>query len=322
MRKEKFCKDLVIGEAFDNEPYRVTALQGISNGQVRVTLSDRTGSVTCIVPESLADAVSLAQHIGDVFSLSAAVIAEKREPLLMTKSIKPCLDNYLPAELFSGLTQEKKDTYITLIKEIRTKIKHAGYLSLANACLTDENLRRLGELPATHGYYGNYLGGALAATCTVTYMVTSSMAAYVNKGNGITTTAPGWNVLLTAALLHAFGRIDYCDATDPFKKSARGVAMNYFSTLQHSIEAVIFENNLQLDDQDIANLLNVLSVGVTNRTDTKAVSKDGTILRHILRLYGECDAIDYQLSNYSAVEGEEYFYSKQLSRYLLTKEVQ
>ena len=98
--------------------------------------------------------------------------------------------------------------------------------------------------------------------------------------------------------------------------------MNYFSTLQHSIETVIYKCNISISEDDIANLLNVLAVAVSNRTDTKAVSKDGSVLRHVIHLYGECDAIDYQMANHEAEEGEEYFYSRGLRRYLVNnKEV-
>jgi len=166
------------------------------------------------------------------------------------------------------------------------------------------------------------MGGALAATCSVTYMVMSIMASYVYKSNGLYTRMPGWSTLLTASLLHAFGRIDYCDQKDPFKKSAIGLSMNYFCTLHQSIVSVIFRNNISISDSDLANLLNVLSVAVSGRTDTKAVTKDGSILRNVINLYGECDAIDYMMANHTAEEGEEYFFAKKLRRYLLTSEVE
>jgi hypothetical protein len=145
------------------------------------------------------------------------------------------------------------------------------------------------------------------------------MAAYVHKGNGITTRMPDWDLMLCATLLHAYGRIDYCSDIDPFKKSARGVAMNYMSTLQHAIETVIIKDGIGLSEQEIANLLNILSVSVTTKTDTRAVSKEGAIVRYVLRLYAECDAIDYQLANHTPEEGEEYFYSRRLSRYLMNE---
>lgn len=318
MQKKKFCKDLVIGEAFEQEPFLLQSIGSLTSGQLRVTLSDRTGSVQCNVPEQFANDLSLYEQVGQVVKVSAVVFAEKRLPLLVVKSIAMATD-FLPAEVFSGISQEKKDEFISLIKDAIAKVKTPSYKALLDACLTDVNLSKLGGLPATHGYYGAYVGGALAATCTVTYMVMSATSSYVKRGNGITTAPPGWNVLLTASLLHAFGRIEYCDANDPFKKSARGVSMNYFSTLQHSIESVIFKENIPISEVELASLLNVLAVAVAGKTDTKAVSKDGSILRSILYLYGECDAIDYQVANHTAEDDEEYFYSRKLKRYLVTE---
>lgn len=324
MRKIRFCNTLseIIGQAFENEPFVLRSVDGKSKIErnIRVTVSDRTGTVQCDIPDALAETLELSKHIGDVYVLSAAISAESRTPILAVTTMKLCTDDYLPTDLYSGLSQEKKDEYIQLIKDVRAKITNESYLALIDACLTDENLKRLGELPATHNDYGVYLGGALAATCSVTYMVMSVMAAYVKKGNGITTTAPGWNVLLTAALLHAFGRIDYCKSSDPFKKTRRGVTMNYFSTLQHSIENVIFKNDISISEDHIASLLNVLAVAVSKKTEVRSVSKDGVVLRSVLRLYGECEAIDYAMANYTPTEDEDFFYAKGLRRFLVTTE--
>lgn len=314
---KKFAKDLIIGEAFENEPFRLFSIESETEKEVKVQFSDRSGVVSGAFPKIILGDFIPREHTGEVLNISASVLVDKRNPLVVVKGFA-VTSNYLPAELYSGIGEEKKKEFINLINAVKPKLSNKGYLALVNACLTNDNLEKLGTLPATHGYYGCYAGGALAATVSVTYMLMSSMAAYVHKGNGITTQPPNWNVLLTAALLHAFGRIDYCDSSDPFKKSARGVTMNYFSTLQHSIETNIFANKIELSDQEIANLLNVLAVAVSTRTDTKAVSKDGAILRSIIRLYGDCDAIDYQIANHAAEEGEEYYYDRKLSRYLLT----
>lgn len=314
---KKFAKDLVIGEAFDNEVFKLSSIECDTDKEIRVVFSDRSGNAMGTFPKMILGDFSLREHVGEVFSISASVLVDQMKPLVVVKAFQLSY-NYLPSELYSGIDEEKKREYISLLKDVRNKFSHKGYLALVDACLTDENLERMSKIPATHGYYGCYAGGALAATVSVTYMLMSAMAAYVHKGNGITTQAPNWNVLLAAALLHAFGRIDYCDEQDPFKKSARGVAMNYFSTLQHAIEMAIFKSKIEITEQEIANLLNVLAVAVSSKTDTKAISKDGAILRSILRLYGECDAIDYQLANHSAEEGEDFFYSRRLSRYLFT----
>lgn len=315
--QKKFAKDLIIGEAFEGVPFQLFSIVGSTDRDIKVLFSDRSGTVAGSISKTVLEDMLLSEHVGKVFSLTASVLVEKKEPLVVVRELS-LTDNYLPAEIYSGLDEAKKAEFVELIRSAMARFTHKGYLSLVEHCLTDETLAKMGTIPATHGYYGCYVGGALAATVAVTYMMMSSMASYVNKGNGITTKAPNWNVLLAGTLLFCYGRIDYCEENDPFKKSARGVAMNYFSTLQHAIETVIYRHNIDLTEQEIANLLNVLAVAVSTKTDTKAVSKDGVILRHIVRLYGECDAVDFQMANHSAEEGEEYFYSRKLSRYLLT----
>jgi len=116
MQKQKFCKDLVIGEAFEKEPFVLQSVGASVKGLIRAVLSDRSGTVQCNIPESLAKEVSLEEHLGDVFMVSAAVLADKRVPLLVVKSISLCTDNFLPAELFSGISQEKKEEFINAVK--------------------------------------------------------------------------------------------------------------------------------------------------------------------------------------------------------------
>lgn len=322
MKKKNFANSLVIGEVVTKEPFVLKSVAAPVKGAVTVSFGDRSGTVSGRISESLFNSLGLtAASVGEVYSVTATILATNRAANVMVKEMEPCSD-FLPSELFSGISEEKKKEYYQFIKDARTKITHAGYGALVDACLTDENLRRLGNLPATLNFYGTYMGGALAAAVGVTYMSMSSMASYVRRGNGFTTQNPGWNVLLTASLLHSFGCITYFDENDPFKKSARGVTMNYFSSLQYALEEVIFRENIPLTEQELANLLNVLNVAVAGRTSTKAVSKDGAVLRGNLILYGECDAIDWALANHETEEEEEFFYSKKLSRYLLTTEVE
>lgn len=312
--KQIYANQMVFGTELNKQPFYLKKITELPGNQASVTLSDKTGTVEGFVQDiSLLAGVS--QHIGKAVSVSGRVMPEKRMPKLYILNLQLTTD-YTPSDLNGGLEPERAAELIAMIKEVRKKITHAGYLQLIDNCLTDEVLQQYAKLPATHGLYGTYLGGALAATCTVTYMVMSSMAAYVKRGNGFSTKPPKWNVLLTASLLHAYGMIDYCDASDPFRKTARGVVMDYFSTLQHSLESVIIRKNIPLTDMEIANLLNILNVAVSRKTSSRSVSKDGAILRSILFLYGECDRIDMEIQNHQVTEGEEFFYSPKLNRYL------
>jgi len=142
MQKQKFCADLVIGEDFRNEPFVLQSISGTVNGQMRVILSDRSGSVPCNIDMNMANAVGLSQHVGDVFLVTAAVMSEKRMPLIIAREVVLHEGNYLPAELHSGISQKKKEEYISLIKEVYKKISNPSHLALVQACLTDENLER------------------------------------------------------------------------------------------------------------------------------------------------------------------------------------
>lgn len=318
--KKIFIQDMATGNILLKEPFVINEITE-DRKVIRVLLSDRTGMVDAVLLKNDNSSLALVkENLGGVFLITGPVL--KKDGQVKVREVKireiEIAHKFLPHELYEGLTNEKKQDYISEIKALFNKVIHKGYRSLLDACLSDDVLNKLAEYPATHGFYGVYIGGALAATCTVTYMAINCAVAYVKRGNGISTQPPDWSLLITASLLHQVGRLAFFDPNDPFKKSPRGVAMNYFSTLQSLLEEVIREHEIPLTEMEIAMLLNVLNVATSNRTSTRSVSKDGTILRSVLRLYGECDAYDWCVANAEVDEGATYVYDGHTNRYYLS----
>lgn len=318
---KKSIDSLMIGEMVSQLPVVLKSVQRPYQGLVGAVFADKTGEVTGEIPESLLTNCSLESLVSQVVMLSASILVEKRRPKIHVTEIRLAQKGeFNLADVFVGIDELKKQELIASIKDAKGKVTNKAYAQLLNVCLSDQTLEKLSLLPATLGWYGCYRGGALVSTCTVTYMAMSSMSSYTKRGNGITNTKPDWSLLITAALLHCYGRIDFFSEEDAFKKSAKGMSMQYFSTLQHSIESAIYKNQIQMTDMELANLLNVLAVSVSARTDVKAVSKEGSILRMILRAYAEADQIDWQLANQSAEDEEtEYYFSSKLNRYILSQ---
>lgn len=319
MTKKKFVKSLMYGEVADNEPFLLSHYQGVKGNDTMISLSDRTGCIPASVPAAISDSMDLKSLEGSVVSVSGVILMDNRAPLLRIKELSVC-NSFIPAELYEGLSKETILSYIRDIAELKGMVKHPGYRAVVDSCLTAENLDRLAHLPATLGYYGRYSGGALAATDSVARMCMTSMVAYTRRGNHITTQAPDWNALLSASLLFMLGSIRYFEPDPPFRKSARGVSLGMFSSLQSVIEDAIRGKDIGLTEIELATLLNILNVSVSTRTETKAVSKEGAILRHIISLYAECDSLDWELATHEKESGEEYYYSKKLSRYVMTPE--
>lgn len=315
--KKKYVKDLVIGETVDRDIFSVKEIGRENNGNISLVLSDNTGSINSTIPKIIADKIKLAELEGAVVECSGVILTEARQSLFVIKEIELATD-YVPAEVFPGLPQRKVEEYIADIKAIKQMITHPGYRALVDACLTDENLLKLAKLPATIGYYGRYAGGALAATDCVTRIMLTSMTSYSKRGNGLTTTEPSWYPLIAASLLYLYGNIRFFTDKAPFRKTRTGVAMGYFPTLQSMIVEVIKTNNVPLSQEEIDILLNILHVSVSTKTEAGAISKDGPILRHIISLYAECDAIDWEIATHDSTKDENgYYYSTKLNRYMM-----
>lgn len=318
--KKLFVKDLKIGMPILNELF---CIKEFSAEKGTFILTDRSGSVDALLVEPTDALLELIQtNIGSVFEVSGAVLNNPSQTTALSCLVKvrelSLASEFRPEDIFDGISPERVEFYIQQINAAKENIHHKGYRQLVDYCLSEETLRKLGNYPATHAFYGVYVGGALAATCSVTWMCMNCLASYVKRGNGISTQPPDWSLLVSAGLLHQIGRLKYFDENDPFKKSTRGVILNYFSTLQSTIEDAIRCNNFELSEEDIAKLLNTLNVATSGRTDTKAITKDGTVLRYILHLYSECDAYDWLSANHVKAEGETFYYDTTLRRYVLT----
>ena len=319
--KKVFVNAMEFGQAIDEDLFCIEKASAkgkkMNDGRIPVILSDKTGKVCGRCP------ASFSFQNGDCVELSAIVLSDEitNEKCVVIKEIKSA-GEYEPADMYEGLPPEKIPVYITSIREMIPKIDHPGYRALVEACLTDEALQRLSEVPCTLNWYGRYRGAALAATDQVTRMVVQSMAGYVKHGNGLTTAAPSWSLLLAASLLHAYGRTIYFEKDDPFKRSKLSISLGYFPMLQRAIQDVIRKNSdtVHLTDQEEANLLNVLAVSVSMKSEIRSISKDGAILRGVIRMYADCDSYDWEVANHTPEEGENFYYSKNVRGYVMEVE--
>lgn len=316
-KKQKYIKDLTIGESLNKEIFSIKNLCEEKNGEKKMVLADNSGAANASVALCNLQCELLE---GSVVEISGLVLAEGRDRLLRIKEIAICTD-FLPAELFQCLSQTTKDECKAGINDLKSKIMHPGYRALVDACLTDAVLDRMAELPATLNLYGKYNGGALVATNAVGHMALTSMVAYSKRGNSLTTTPPSWSALTTASLLFLYGNIEFFTPQPPYKRTKVGIDMGYASLLQKMIEDAIHKNNILLSDADLAKLLNILKSSVEDKTSVKATSKDGAILRHTISLYSDCDSFDWELATHEDAGENGYFYSTHLNRYVVRQEV-
>lgn len=320
MKKTKYIKNLMIGEPVENEVFCLKEVTEYKQDNISIVLSDSSGVISASVSKSAVAELDLKELTEHAILVSGVILSEGTKPLFRVKQAAPATD-FIPAEVFGGLSSEKIKEFTDDIKFLKEKVTHAGYKALLDACLTDENLSLLARRPATINYYGRYQGGALAATDCVARMVMSCMSSYTKRGNGISSMPPAWNALITASLLFCYGRIKFYTDTFPPKKSQMGVSLGYFSTLQSMIQDAVRLNNISLTDKELSNLLNILNVSVSSKTEASAVSKDGPVLRHMISLYAECDSMDWAHATHDAPPEEDgYYFDAKLKRYIVDVE--
>lgn len=312
--KKKFTNDLAVGEVVKDEAFLLKELSGKDENNTAFILTDSKGRMPASIPNELADEVKLTELVGSVVDVEGIVIPDGMVPILRVKALRISTD-FVPVEVTGGLSEEKIAEYIADIGNIKSVIKTEGLKELLDACLTEENLKKLSELPATLGLYGKYPGGALAATSAVSRMVISSMQYYVKLGNGFSTGKPNWNVLATASLLFMYGTISFFEKKDgKTVKSRKGTTVGYYACLQEALD--IQRSKIDIPENDYSLLLNILQVSVSDRTEVSAISKDGIVLRNTIKMYGEMDSLDWEVATHQDEE-KELFYNPKMKRFIL-----
>lgn len=317
MHKKNYVRDIKAGNILEKEPFVV---RSVTEGKdiVTLSLSDNSGEIAAtILPENTEMVRMIKEHISGVLAISGPVVPKAGcvlESEVKIRDVSICED-YIPRELFGGISEETKMRYIKGIKNLISKFTHPAYKALVEVCLTDEVLEKLAKLPATHSTYGLYLGGALASTFSVATMVHYGAVAYYQGRNGLYDNTPNTDLLVATALLYQVGKIEYYDEVEPFKKSRKGVILHYFPLLQSLIETKVREHELVFEGDDLLILLNALAV--TGKSPSRSVSKEGAFVRNMIALYGESDCYDSFVANNMADLEGNYIYSDRDNRYYL-----
>lgn len=318
-KKSKFIKDItMIGTKVTEEPFSLSKVIDERDGKCYVKIADSTGSLTASIPEVLARQVDIKSiSEGSVLKLTGVYMNDGMMRVLVVSAATLCND-FVPAELFAGITNEEILSCKKGIREIISGITNPGYRALCESCLTDEVLDRMAELPATLNLYGKYNGGCLVATNAVSHMVLSSMASYTKRGNSFSTIRPKWNVMMSASLLFLYGNIEFFTEQAPYKRTKIGVSIGYMALLQQMLETKVHQEHILLTAEEMAELLNILRVSVETNTSIRATSKEGSVLRHILALYIDSESFDWDVTTHEGgCEEEGYYYSKNLKSYII-----
>lgn len=316
--KKMYTEKLVIGERIVDEPFCLKSLRKEIDGSYSAIVSDRTGEIPGIISiERFSE--SFHELVGSAVAVTAVIVdGINMQPTLRIKTMRSCgKEEFSQSELFIGLTAEKRNEYIAMIRKNIAYVQHEGYRRILDCALSDQALKRLGELPATLSKYGKYGGGALAATAMVSSFCVQIGGTYCRHVNGLYTGTINWSLLLTGSLLAYYGNLQYF--TDmPWKKTLEGVNLGYASMLQISVLEVIQANHIAITKLEVSNLFNILQAAMAGRTEVRSTCKEGAILRHAVSAYHDIDMIDAVLADFCEGDndGLGYIYNDKLHYYV------
>lgn len=321
--ERKKVADIAIGDGLKGEIYRLDSITKNAEGNYGITLSDKTGQIAGLIPAEryVSDYKKLLN--GAVIVNGSVLVGNDSQPLVKIRSLALAgNDSYKASEIFEGLSPEKISEYKAFISEVIKKlIKDEGLRLLVINCLTSDMLSGLATLPASLAYHGRYMGGALAATATVTRMVAQNVIAYNKSSNGLYRIDYDWSVLMSASLLHMIGIPDYITSERPWRYTDAGLSRGYMSLVQDRLETVIREKKIPVTDENLSAVLNIIACSVPRKSGIRAVTPEGRMFRAVLLNYEEIDQLAAAIDSHEFDEGTSYEYLRGIGYITADKEV-
>lgn len=326
MRERTFAQILadryeLFGKRIDGKPAKVVKIATRVNGQNRfvVTLRDYSAEITATV--SPADVVNLKPEMAVIVDF--VVLDQGADSVILkVSSIREAQAGEVSrADLDApGISAKVVEKCMEHLAKVVRLISHDGYKQLVWKCLTAENVDRLSKLPATLDRQGKFPGGALVQTSVVSVLTYYIMYLYYTLGNGIYTRGFSTDALLTAALLHQFGVLEfYKEHNGKVRKTPSGLNNGYFLTLERVLTDIVKRDNIPLSEIELSALFNILGSADRKVRGIRAVSKEGELLNCAISTYERLDIYDAEYSRLSKLnlkqeldEREEYGYSELL----------
>ena len=227
----------------------------------------------------------------------------------------------------NAFSEDKIKYYLEWVNHSISKVNHPGYRQLIGACLSDDFMKKLEDLPATLAEGCTYPGGALQQTVSVLKITGSVGCDYIRYGNESYTRGFNWDALITATLLQFYGNMKYYfldEESGKILKTEYGLHTGYYAALDLELQKIIITNDIPLTDTEFSFLLNILGASVRGgRNGVRAVSKEGMLLKAMNDAFVALDIYDseYQRLTKKNTEptGENlpYLYSDRLDAYIV-----
>lgn len=340
MEKEMTLKEITGGIKFENVSCIIKDF-GKSRDQFDIILADSETTRSAYVRSNLFSYEQIKSFQGKVVLVSGlhepginGVVPEKIK--IKNIEIKPAdADEF--TEHMPHIEEQRVNEYIAMINAFKSYVgrETLAYRQLLEVYFSEENINIMKTMPATHIRQGSPLGGMLHATAAVTDMAYYLAMRYINAANGLYSFREkrciNWDLLITGALLHLAGNLLYFEKEPPHEKRAEGVEQGFSSCRQQVLLKLIYTNNIDIREEDLAALFGVMSKLNEQHEGIKKCRQESSFLYSAYCAFLEMDSFDAATAkmltaNAESSENREimdsYDYSDALSCYVSKAEIE
>lgn len=311
------------GSEIKEQICRIENIRQVKDG-FSFTCKDSSGSIGAWVAERLYTKEQLTELSAKPVSITGVVLAKScNHKEIKVKVINPAESTSFDVDqLWKNISDEKLDTYISTIRYYIDKVQNPRYKELLALHYSNENIKRMRTMPATHIRQGSLGGGMLHEIATVTLACVAMANHYSKMANGIYSFPIDWDLLLTGALMHLAGNFLYFNEEPPHLKSSLGVNQGYASCEQGMIYYYVYSQGVALSAEELSMLLGVVAQCNEFRAGAKACCQEAIILHSVYNMYAYLDRYDHALSDAIAQFGtndkaalQEYIYGSAINSY-------
>lgn len=228
------------------------------------------------------------------------------------------------------IEDERLDDYLRKIWKYKSYVgnENMSYRKLLDVFFSEENVKLMRTMPATHTRQGSPFGGMLHATAAVTEMAYYLAMRYVDCANNLYSFREkrtiNWDLLITGGLLHLAGNLLYFEKEVPHEKRITGVEQGFSVCRHHVILKLILQHQIEMTDEELSALLGVMSKLNEQHEGIKKCRQEASFLYAAYCSFLEQDSFDSELTqtlkkNAQIGEGsiaDTYGYSEILGCYI------
>lgn len=319
------------GESLEKVPVSIKNLKK-SGDRYYFTVSDKTGNLDAYCSVKLYSYEQIRSFSRNPVLISGLAEANLNAvPTIKVKqfSAVPVTEDLLEQTL-KTIDATRIEFYLQSIQRYKNAVKNPAYCQLLDAFFSEEHLKIIQTMPATHTRQASILGGLLHETAVVTALCVNNANLYLKYANNIYSFVEpyqmDYDLLITGSLLHLSGNLLYFSEKIPHLKTSLGVNQGFVNCTTNLIHNFIREYGIVISDNDLAALFSVVCQCDEHNKSVKANCLEAKILKGAFYTFKSLDTFENSVvkaiqtvgvSNEDDAQEElnEYIYNSELNCY-------